>query len=190
MNFVSFYRCRNELGGLPNDIWVVSGKVWPVDTCTSFPTLNSMLCFYRTTFPMLKDSLSIGCRLRQVTRSKSIISGKICKKWNLNIDWALLIKCYCQAVRLNLKVTWNRPKKKKIMDSHLSRLRIQALWMVQVYDSLEQSWDKNEVVTGMKVWAHLWGNRSWNILKAMSPSIWLSNVYLMQTEGKALSCSP
>lgn len=56
---------------------------------------------------------------------------------------------------LELKSNLKQAKKKKIMDSHLSRLRIQALWMVQVYDSLEQSWDKNEVVTGMKVWAHL-----------------------------------
>lgn len=41
------------------------------------------------------------------------------------------------------------------MGRHLSHLRIQALWTVQVYDSLEHSWDKNEVVTGMKVCAYV-----------------------------------
>lgn len=41
------------------------------------------------------------------------------------------------------------------MESHLSHPRIQALWKVQVYDSLECSWDKNEEAIGMSVCAHL-----------------------------------
>lgn len=64
------------------------------------------------------------------------------------------------------------------------------LWEIQVSDSLEGSWTENEEAICMSVCNHLWGYKSWNILKEIDPNIWSLNVCFIPSQRKISEFSP